>query len=607
MSLSSKVRTVAAAAVVAGLIAFAGGCESQQRSGGSSQNTGTSQQKAGTSQQKGGTQTRGSQQRGDASGATTSSASKDGRSTSTTSTFGGSGSGGTTSSSAAKPATSTTSTTTTAPAAAAPAVESRPITTSGGACPAYRPNVPGGYNITQAAFPTGDARSSAIMLSTMAPGQVMAGKDYTYEVHVTNLTNQTLQNVAVTQDSLANLNVKASDPAAQRAADGDLVWNVGNLGACQTRVIKVNGSAAQAGQQATGCFTVVYNSSVCMATNVVSPALKITKATAPAEGTPCDTFTYTIEVTNPGSGSADNVRIQDTLPAGMTLTNGGTSINDAIGNLGAGQKATRSYQVKAAKPGSYNNKATALADGGLSAESNTVTNVVKQPALALAAECPKDTRIGKGVTAKFTVRNTGDAACSNTRLVATLPNGSSGVTADGGGAASGNTVNWNVGNLAVGESKTFTINFKPGAGSNQIAARVECGCATPATANCTFGVTGVPDIGTGIEDFVGVRNVGDEHEYEYVVKNQGQVDLTNVKMVADFDAGLDYTRTDYPGGATASGRNVTWNIGTLAVGQQRKFKLYAKTNKTGDLIVRTTTTSDQTSPVRNDEQVNCVD
>ncbi len=469
------------------------------------------------------------------------------------------------------------------------------------------PRASGDHTSVSQAFPTGDRRTSAVLLTTVMPSQVRANTPYAFDYQVTNLTDASLSNVVVTSEGTNNLAIASSSPAASRNGAGNLQWTIPAIGAGKTETIHVQGSAAQVGKSG-NCASVTYSSSLCAATDVVMPALAITKATSPAAGTVCDTYTYTIEVKNTGTGATNNVHIKDTLPAGMTLADGHTTtIDDNVGTLAAGQSARRTYQAKATKAGAFANKAMAEAEGGLTAESNVVNNTVVQPSLAITADCPKDIRVGKSVAVKFNVKVGADAACGATTVKATLPAGATGVTADNGGAVAGNTVTWNLGNVPANEARTLTVNMKPAAGSNQVSATATCACAAPANANCAFGVQGVPDIGTGISDEVGVVELNQNHEFTFAVKNQGQVDLTNVKMEAELDEGLQFISTTWAGGSRADGGKQVWSIGTLKVGEIKTFKIVCKGTKPGELVIRTITTSDQTKAVRNDEQVNYVD
>lgn len=506
----------------------------------------------------------------------------------------------------AAPARAAAKTETKAEPKAEPAKPAPVATMGSGSGATYRPTVPAGYGVTMMAFPTGDVASSGLLIHQLMPMQVRAGAPYTMELHATNLTSGTLQNVMVMNKSLMNMAMASSTPAGSAGADGSMTWALGDLKPGETRVIKINAKADKVGQ-ASNCLSAAYNNALCMTLNVVEPALKLTKTITP-EATVCDPVMLTFEVTNPGSGVAENVVIKDQLPAGLTV-DGKQALELPVGNLGPGESKKLTATAKASKPGKYDNSATAVAAGGLEAKSGTVSSVIKQPKLSIKADCPPGGAMGRGgrnFTFKFTVGNVGDASC-NASVSAPVPAGTTFVSADNGGTASGNSVVWNLGSLANGGTKTVSMTVKAtAAGAVSASATASCPCAEAVTANCGVTTTGVPDIGTQITDDDGVVELGQNHNFRYEVKNQGLVDLTNVKMVATLDDGLDYVSTDWPAGAKADGKTVTWMVGTVKPGEVKKYNILCKGSKAGQLVIRSVTTSDQTKEVRNDEQVNYV-
>jgi len=380
----------------------------------------------------------------------------------------------------------------------APRTEARAVRTVG-SCAV---DVPAGMGATTMAFPTGDPSSSALMLTEVAPRMVRAGSNYETAVHVCNLTNGVLQNVVLTQDQISNFEVSASSPAASRATDGTLIWSLGSLGPNESKVVRLQGKAGEVGQ-ATTCMSVSYNNSLCSTVQIVQPQLAITKAITPQAILNCDPISMNITVQNTGSGPADNVKITDNLPEGLTTTDGQRVVSVNVGTLAAGESKPITVALKAAKTGKFDNKASVAADGGLTAESQTVSTVVTQPVLTIACKAPERVFLGRDVAYQFTVTNTGDAACDNTTVTATLPGGAAGVKASDGGTASGSAVQWNVGALAPKASKVLTVNFAPtgGAGSNiAVSATAACKCAPAVTTQCSTNVFGLPDIGTLVTD-----------------------------------------------------------------------------------------------------------
>src|SRR5262245_17045139 len=49
----------------------------------------------------------------------------------------------------------------------------------------YNPSVPPGWSTAQLAFPTGDVRSSALLVHELMPASVRAGQNFSPEIHVT--------------------------------------------------------------------------------------------------------------------------------------------------------------------------------------------------------------------------------------------------------------------------------------------------------------------------------------------------------------------------------------------------------------------------------------
>lgn len=455
------------------------------------------------------------------------------------------------------------------------------------------------------AFPTGDMASSAILVRKNLPAEVVAGQPFDYEIVVQNLTNGSLDNVVLTDNMSSNFKLNASNPQAD-ASGSTIKWNIGTLSPRESKTIKANATATGGVGTISGCAAVTYANSLCCNVNVVQPALKLVK-TQPADANLCDAIPVKLVVTNSGSGPARNVKVVDNLPAGLTTSDGKTNLSFDAGTLAAGQSREFNFMAKAGKNGAYSNTATASADGGLSANAQASTTF-RQPVLAVKAECPGNNLIGRELTFKYTVTNSGDMACSNTTLTASVPG--SFVSADGGGASAGGNVTWNVGNLGPNESKSFTAKVRStGAGTLNTSVIARCGscsCCPEAKAQCSVNISGSPDIGTAVTDNDGLPLVGDNHTYDLEVKNQGQVPLTNVKMVVTVPA--EYSFVSSASNPQVAGNKYTFNFGNLAPGQTARAQVTIKSNKAGEfLVIGETTATEIKLPIRDDEFTNFLD
>ncbi|MBL8746532.1 MAG: DUF11 domain-containing protein [Phycisphaerae bacterium] len=488
--------------------------------------------------------------------------------------------------------------------APAPAPAAAPAPAPVGTCANYRPAITADHSLAELSFPTGDKRSSALMLQQVMPKQVRAGANYEMEVHVTNITAGTLQNVVVTDESMDNMTIVSSTPPAGRGASGNAQWSIGDLGPCKTTIIKITAKADKVGN-ATNCLSVSYNNTLCSALQVVQPALQLTK-TMTSEAMVCDAITATIEVKNTGTGAAENVVIKDNLPAGLTTADGKQSVELAVGTLAGGQSATRTMQLKATKKGRFENNATASATGGLSANSNTVAVVVKQPELAISIKCPERVFLGRDAKYDITVANKGDAVCNNTTLVANIAGGTFKSASDGG-TANATGANWNLGSIPAGGTKTVSVTLGSGAiGTASVSATANCACASPVTADCKTDLQGIPAILVECVDDPDPIEVGGNTVYTITVTNQGSAPGTGIKVLAEMAPQQDFVSGTGTTAVTAAGKTITMaTLPTLAPKATATWRVTVKANAAADVRFRIKVTSDQFSnPIEETESTN---
>jgi uncharacterized repeat protein (TIGR01451 family) len=477
------------------------------------------------------------------------------------------------------------------PAAKPAAAQPAPVVNTGGRW-SYRPNVGPNMIVSGLAFPTGEEATSALMIHQVMPREVRAGAPYTYEIHVTNLTGGTLQNVMVTASNFQNLAVSGSTPAPSKSDGSGTVWVVGDLGPQKTQIIRVNAQAAAVGASA-ACVTAAYNNSLCMSTSVTQPALVISKTQTP-EVTICDPINIKLEVKNTGTGMAENVVVKDALPAGLTV-DGKQSLELAAGNLASGESKVFNLVAKAGKTGKFENQATAASGAGLTASSQKVATVVRQPVLTLACKAPERVFLGRPITYEFTIKNTGDAAAAATTVSATLPAGATFQSATGGGAVQGGNAVWIVGSLAANESKTLSLTLMPSALTNYaVAATANATCAAAVTTNCTTAVQGIPALLLDGFDDPDPVQVGQTVTYTLVVTNQGSAPLTNVKLTCSMEDTMQYVSETGPTKGNVQGMNIAFApIAKLDPKQKATYTITVKALKAGQVQFKGEAVSDQ--------------
>jgi uncharacterized repeat protein (TIGR01451 family) len=160
---------------------------------------------------------------------------------------------------------------------------------------------------------------------------------FVYEYRVINLTSYPVHQVIVMDRVTDHFKTTDADPDPANLSDGVATWNLGEMGARETRIIKVSGTAPEEGTIRTcGCAT--YSPILCEPIRVVKADQQLVKE-GPANVTLCDPILYTVRVTNTGSSVLTGVRITDEMEEGLT-TNGYRSAFADMGILRPGETRT---------------------------------------------------------------------------------------------------------------------------------------------------------------------------------------------------------------------------------------------------------------------------
>ncbi|QOJ00351.1 MAG: DUF11 domain-containing protein [Phycisphaeraceae bacterium] len=451
-------------------------------------------------------------------------------------------------------------------------------------------------------YPSCGPNGGILRLDRNAPAEVSASAPFEYTLTATNVSGCDLVDVVVKEGPIQGLTVNNTNPAAVNGPGGEMMFNLGKLAPGESKTVTIRGTPSAAGTIAS-CASATYVMPLCMNINVVSPKLELAKS-GPAESLVCNEWEYTLTVSNPGSGVARNVVIRDQLPSGLTTIDGKTTVEIPVGDLAGGKSETRKIRVKAGRTGRFENTATATADAGLKADSNVVATAVKQPKLQLAKKGPERLYAGRAAAYQITISNTGDATASQTVIEDPVPAGATFVSASDGGVNTNGVVRWNLGDLAPGATKTvtLTVNTPRNIGSIKNVARATATCADPVSAEATTSTFGLPDLATLLTDEDGVVEVGTNHVFIYQVRNQGEVDLTNVRAEVTLPEGMQFVSADTVQPTVAGNKLSFLASPTLKPGEVKNIRITVRATKAGELLATAETRCDQLrQSVRDDE------
>ena len=238
-------------------------------------------------------------------------------------------------------------------------------------------------------------------------------------------------------------------------------------------------------------------------------ALSISKTDSPDPVTPGQQLTYTITVTNSGTGPATGVVVNDTLPAALTNVvtsgcaedpNGGAVCT--LGTIAGGASAsyTITGTVSPSAPSTITNTAT-LSATGIPADAFDDSDT-EQTTVSIGADLDLEKVLvttgpvteGQEIVFRFDVTNNGPSDATGVTVTDVLPAGLEFVSSACATEAAG-TVTWNIGALAAGASVSCEIRvITTGQGSVTNTASVSGSPADPggSDADSVVVVVGAP-------------------------------------------------------------------------------------------------------------------
>ncbi len=442
-------------------------------------------------------------------------------------------------------------------------------------------------------FPMGVKSGEVLLVEADGPKSVRLNHDVTYNVKVTNLTDNAVHNIMLQSTNPDGFQVTGAQMATTQPMDKGMGYAVGDLAAHESKTVMITGMATKVGMVDT-CYTVTYNPpTLCTMLQVTNPAIELS-VQAPADSDICQPLTYTYTVKNTGTGTAKNVTLEETLPDGLMTADGGKTVTNTIGDIPQGESRTYTAQLKPGKVGSYNGSAVAKADGDAAPAATTMTNI-HAPVLAVAVTGGQTDYVGKSVDYQITVTNKGDAVAKNAMVQI-------GHKADGIGTVTSTDVDSTgmipLGDLAPGASVTKTAQATSTQGGTvTVMAKAKATCAEDQMASADTMFNTIPALLLETVDEVDPVKVGSNVIYDVKVTNQGSGPDNNVVVTATIPDGEEYVSTDGPTQPTVSGQTLTFpTIPSLQTKGSATWKVTVKANKAQDVQFKTTASCDGAAP-----------
>ena len=456
-----------------------------------------------------------------------------------------------------------------------------------------------GGNVLSMIYPRADY--GVLQIDKTLPEEVRLNTPFVYVIKVTNLTDGMFSDIIITETVSSAFEFQGADPTPQ-VEGNKLIWQIDSLGPRANKTITVSGVAINS-QQMEYRTSVTHTQSDSSYVRVVEPMLALTR-TAPTEALLCEPIPVDFVLTNTGTGTAENVQIVDTLPAGLQTADGKSKVVLDAGTLASGESRRFSIKLRASRTGAYVNKAVATAASGLTAESESTMTTVRQPILVITKSGPQRQFLGRSLSYEITVLNKGDGPARDTMIEDVIPPGVTDVEATSGAQSSGSRLVWQLGTLEPNVSRTVRVSYMPTKEGDVMAtASATAYCAETVTASAKTAITGIAAARLEVIDQLDPVEVGGTTTYLVTVTNQGSAADTNVRIVCALDDNLQYVSS---AGATAGsimGKTVSFApLRSLEPKAKATWRIVVRGARPGDVRFKVTMHTDQLAlPVEHTE------
>jgi len=447
-----------------------------------------------------------------------------------------------------------------------------------------------------------------VQLDKIMPNEVGLNRSFNYTIKITNLTESKLTDIIITEYLPDNFKYMSSNPAAKHE-ENRLIWDIPTLGPKARQQYTVSGMATYTAPLKYSSTVITPVIPATAVIEVIQPELKLTKS-APAEVLLCDLIPVRFVVSNSGTGSIQNVKIVENLPAGLRTTDGKSQLVFDAGTLGANQSRQFTAELRATQPGTFVSSAVASSTTGLRVESAATTTSVGMPILTISKTGPERLYIGRPASYEITIRNNSNVSAKNAILEDTIPAGVTGVKATAGAKLSGSKLVWEFGTLESNSSKNVRVTYTPiKAGTLINTATASAYCAEAVTSTMRTTVTGIPALSLEVVDIEDPIRIGNRATYVIRVENQGSATATNIRIACILENNVQYLSS---AGATAGSRDGQtvrfFPLGSLAPKATAAWRVVVEAVRQGDVRFKTIMNADQLSrPVEETESTHIYD
>ncbi|UUO06741.1 hypothetical protein M4951_00150 [Blastopirellula sp. J2-11] len=433
----------------------------------------------------------------------------------------------------------------------------------------------------------------SISLEKRAPVEIQVGKPATFSLVVKNVGQTTAHDVVIRDSVPAGTALVSTTPTAESGVDGQLLWKIGQIAPGEEKRLAMELMPQTEGDVGS-VATVSFAAHATVRSRVTKPELTIEQTAAPTVLIG-DNLMLAITVSNPGTGPATGVVLEEIVPANFTHPAGG-ELEFEIGTLKPGETRSLELTLKADKAGRTQNVLGIRGDGNLQTQTELNIEVIA-PQLELSMVGPKLRYLDRPAKYQVSVSNPGTAPAQGIDLITYLPKGMKFVDANNAGQYDSNqhAIFWNLEELPPSQSGTVELTALPiEAGDQKIRVEGSARMGLTAQNETLVQVEGIVALFFEVADQADPIELGKDTTYDVRVVNQGSKTATNVRVAAMLPPGMQGVDASGASKGTVSGSDVLFEpLARLQPKAEETFRIKVKGIAAGDQRIKVQISSDE--------------
>ena len=446
-----------------------------------------------------------------------------------------------------------------------------------------------------------------LVITKQYPDEIQVDQPAVLRTVVKNIGKTTAEDVVLTDQLPQGARFISSNPSANETLGADMHWHLGTMEPGDEEIVEMQIVPLREGELGS-IARISFTSNVSGRTQVTKPMLRV-EVKSPQQIMLGETISLDILLSNPGTGTATGIELEEFVPEGLYHKDGKQLVNK-IGKLKPKETMKLSLPLKCVGAGNVTNRMIVRADGNISVEEKTLIQVLA-PILQLEIAGAKTRYLERQAVYRLTVSNPGTASAANVDLVCQLPTSMKFVKTNQSGLyeASTHTVHWALEELPAGEAGEIELVALPtkvgdqkmkftGVGRNGLKAETLQDVIVDGLASVSFSVKCLSDL----------VEVGRDTTYEINVVNRGTKEATNVVVGMQLSKGMTFVNADGPTKHKASDGIVQFaSLGRLEAKQEKTYQVTARCLDDGDHRISVKLISDDLqAPITKEESTRVI-